>query len=50
MSLRLHGAGIVVGQEPAAGSAVQPGAVATLILERRVSMGVDPRSPRESVQ
>ena len=37
MTVRLHGAGIVVEQHPAAGDSIERGAVATLRLERDVS-------------
>ena len=37
MTVRLHGAGIVVEQHPAAGGSIERGAVATLRLERDVS-------------
>jgi len=50
MSVRLRGDGIVTDQQPAPGSAVPPGGMAILILERRVSLNTDSRSARESVQ
>ena len=37
MTARLHGAGLVVEQDPAAGGSIERGAVATLRLERHVS-------------
>lgn len=39
LSVRVRGAGIVVDQHPAPGSSIERGTIATLTLERRVSVG-----------
>ena len=39
MTARLRGAGIVVEQQPAPGSPIEPGTLTTLTLERRISAG-----------
>jgi len=41
MTARLRGAGIVVEQQPASGSPIERGAMATLTLERRVSTNAE---------
>jgi cell division protein FtsI (penicillin-binding protein 3) len=41
MTARLHGAGVVVDQDPPAGSPLEPGATCTLVLDRRFN----PRPP-----
>jgi beta-lactam-binding protein with PASTA domain len=41
MTARVRGAGIVVDQQPAAGSPIERGTVATLTLERRVSANTE---------
>ena len=41
MKVRIRGAGIVVDQQPAPGSAIEPGSTATLTLERRVTVNTD---------
>ena len=46
---RLRGAGVVVEQEPVAGSPIESGAVATLVLERHVRPGVTPPRVAEDI-
>ena len=50
MTARLRGAGIVIEQQPEPGSPIEPGTMATLILERRVSANVDQHPSAETAQ
>jgi cell division protein FtsI (penicillin-binding protein 3) len=50
MTARLRGAGIVIEQKPDPGSPIEPGTMATLILERRVSTNVDQHPAAETAQ
>ena len=48
MTARVQGAGIVVDQQPASGSPIQRGTIATLTLERRVSTNTEQVPPAET--
>jgi beta-lactam-binding protein with PASTA domain len=50
ITARVVGDGIVVGQQPPPGSPIEPGATATLTLERRISNDASPLSAMDSAQ
>jgi beta-lactam-binding protein with PASTA domain len=50
MTARVLGDGIVVGQQPSPGSSIEPGATATLTLERRVSTDTSSPRPQDTPQ
>ena len=44
MKARIRGAGVVVDQQPAPGSTIEPGTTATLTLERRITVNTESSS------